>query len=99
MQTEAKFTKGPWRVEYGHQQKSGPRCWQVSDEYDAVCNNQFCCARESEANAHLIAAAPDLYAALHKALNFIENTEGELGVTLDSGDAARAALRKARGEA
>jgi hypothetical protein len=28
-----------------------------------------------------------------KALNFIENTEGELGIKLDSGDALRAALK------
>jgi hypothetical protein len=31
-------------------------------------------------------------AALERALNFIENTEEEMGITLDSGDAARAAL-------
>lgn len=30
--------------------------------------------------------------AARKALNFIENTEGELGIQLDSGDALRAAL-------
>lgn len=33
-----------------------------------------------------------------RALNFIENTESELGVTLESGDAVRAALRKTWGE-
>ena len=30
-------------------------------------------------NAHLIAAAPDLYEALERCLNFIENTESEFG--------------------
>ncbi|MFP1634120.1 hypothetical protein ACLB6G_20515 [Zhengella sp. ZM62] len=55
-------------------------------------------ADEAEATAHLIAAAPDLYEALETALNFIANTENELGVTLDSGDLARMALAKARGE-
>lgn len=49
-------------------------------------------------NFRLIAAAPDLYAAAEKALNYIANTEGEFGVTLNSGDALRAALAKARGE-
>ena len=56
-------------------------------------------ADELTANAHLIAAAPDLYVALEKALNFITNTESEMGKTLPCGDAARAALAKARGEA
>lgn len=37
----------------------------------------------------------DLLAAARKALNFVENTESELGVTLDSGDALRAAIAKA----
>lgn len=33
-----------------------------------------------------------LRGALKRCLNFIENTESELGIALDSGDAARAAL-------
>lgn len=39
----------------------------------------------------------DLYAALERALNFIANTESEMGETLPCGDAARAAIDKARG--
>ena len=46
-----------------------------------------------------IAAAPDMAEALEKALNFITNTESEMGETLPCGDAARAALAKARGQA
>ena len=49
------------------------------------------------ANARLIAAAPDMLAALEQCLNFIENTESELGIDLSSGFAARAAIAKARG--
>lgn len=49
----------------------------------------------SDANARLIAAAPDLLAAAQRALNFIENTEGEFGAILPSGDALRAAISKA----
>jgi hypothetical protein len=45
-----------------------------------------------------MAAAEALYEALKRALNFIENTEDEWGMRLDSGDEARAALRLARGE-
>ncbi len=69
-------------------------------------------AEVMEANARLIAAAPEtaaerdrlrevnaaLLEALKKALNFIKNTEQELGITLDSGDAARAAIAKATRE-
>ena len=53
---------------------------------------------ECTANARLIASAPDMAEALEKALNFITNTESEMGETLPCGDAARAALAKARGE-
>jgi hypothetical protein len=49
------------------------------------------------ANARLIAAAPELLAAAEKALNYIANTEDDLDITLDSGDALRAAITKARG--
>lgn len=51
-------------------------------------------------DARLIASAPDLAAevlrlreALRKCLGFIENTESEFGIELDSGIAARAALK------
>ena len=46
-------------------------------------------------DARLISAAPELLEAAQKALNYIANTESELGVTLDSGDALRAAIAKA----
>jgi hypothetical protein len=38
-----------------------------------------------------------LTAAARKALNYIENTESEWGITLDSGDALRAALTGEQG--
>jgi hypothetical protein len=53
---------------------------------------------EATANARLIAASPDLLHALRKALNFIENTESEMGEALESGDIARAAIAKATGQ-
>lgn len=40
-------------------------------------------------------AAPDLLSAAQKALNFIENTEGEMGERLSCGDALRAAIARA----
>ena len=52
---------------------------------------------ENEADYHLIAAAPELLEAALKALNFIENTESEMGEALSSGDSLRAAIAKAGG--
>ena len=49
------------------------------------------------ANAHLLAAAPDMLAALKLCANFIANTESELGMTLPCGELARAAIAKAEG--
>jgi hypothetical protein len=88
------FTPGPWTsYEFGAD-------WYVGHNHDdsgpmlRVGSNHA----QREANANLIASAPDLYAAAERALNFIENTEGEHDVQLESGDMLRAALAKARGE-
>ena len=51
------------------------------------------CARAP--NARLIAAAPELLEAAQVALNYIENTESELGITLRSAEMLRAAIAKA----
>lgn len=60
-------TLGPWNIEYGHvQTASGVKYWQVTDGSDAICCNQFCYAGDSEANASLIAAAPDLLALAYQ---------------------------------
>ena len=48
-----------------------------------------------EANAHLIAAAPELLEALE---NLLKVHEGEGGTQHHAGDMARAAIAKARGE-
>ena len=49
----------------------------------------------SEDFACLFAAAPELLAGAKSALNFIRNSESELGITLESGDLLRAAIAKA----
>lgn len=99
--TEPKFTKGPWGLDVGFE-SSRPgdfdEYWQVHDGHDAIACSANCYAGNREANAHLIAAAPDLYEALQACLNFMENTESELGFSLESADQARATLAKARGE-
>ena len=101
MTDQPKWTPGPWAVErnkrtWGWVDVVGPSLGvggptqatdlTLADEVKRI------------AEAHLIAAAPDLAEALEKALNFITNTESEMGETLPCGDAARAALAKARGE-
>jgi len=50
------------------------------------------------ADAHLIAAAPELLTAARFVLNYIKNEEGGLGLTLKSGDLLRAAIAKAEGQ-
>ncbi len=102
MTDQPKWTKGPWpikptgdfkRIVIGDGLVDGPGGYEVAEVYSDDCDRD-----EAMANAHLIAAAPDLYAALERALNFIANTESEMGEALPCGDAARTALAKARGE-
>ncbi|CEF54582.1 hypothetical protein [Acetobacter ghanensis] len=115
--SEAKFTPGPWHLEAGFESSPGDfeEYWQVHDGQDAiVCSSSFCTAENKEANARLIAAAPELY----EALNGLLRTLAESGIELDSLSSptplinllnteeeyavleqSRAALAKARGEA
>lgn len=92
--TEIKFTPGPWRTALADDtlilDGDGNEVAGTLGDYDSDY-------RRMEANAALISAAPDMYEACTKALNYIQNTEREFGITLSSGDALRAALTKARG--
>jgi hypothetical protein len=45
-----------------------------------------------------VVASPCLLEALERCLNFIENTESEMGDTLECGEQARAAIAKAKGK-
>lgn len=54
-----------------------------------------CNPMRSEDFVRLFSAAPELLAAAKSALNFISNTEGELGIALESGDLLRAVIEKA----
>lgn len=69
------FTKGPWNVEEGYIQRDsgGIQYWQITDDQDAICCNAFCYAgfdpKVNSANAHLLAAAPDLFEALTAIIN------------------------------
>jgi len=54
-------------------------------------------AEETNSNARLIAAAPDMYEALKEALTVIDQSEHALGIERDAVDAIKMALAKADG--
>ena len=54
-------------------------------------------AEYREENKRLKALNLDMLEALRRALNFIENTESEMGEPLECGDIARAAIARATG--
>ena len=78
-------TPGPWRVDSRMQVKSGEK---------PIANIITGYIPEAEANARLIAAAPDLLEALKTWLKW----DGEIRTTPSPPMLARAALAKAKGE-
>jgi len=86
MTDETKNTAGPWAWH-------GDELLSPAEFVMATTKGN----RPSDNDARLIAAAPDLLEALQKALNYLQNTEEEFGITLDSADACRAAIAKAEG--
>ena len=100
-----KHTPGPWQIKSDHEPHliignvdgetvagftsySFDFIASIEDEYGEMTDH---------ANARLILAAPELLEAAQKALNYIANTENELGMTLGSGDMLRDAIAKATG--
>ena len=92
--TDTPWTPGPWRSDY--LDRNGQRT--VSAEHFEVCtcwhHSVGSIEKEMEANARLIAAAPDLFAALDAIIDgrFWSMSDDKFG-------AAKAALAKARGQA
>ncbi|HET6613657.1 MAG TPA: hypothetical protein VFG83_16775 [Kofleriaceae bacterium] len=91
MSSPRKTTPGPWRVEdcestYPYEVVSG----------EAPCDD-LVCADATQADAHLIAAAPDLYGALERVRPLVA---ASVSGTPDRSmlDVIDAALAKARGE-
>ena len=88
---DTKFTPGPWHTWYEKMEIS------IYDQNsDLICGPIKQCP-EQEANAHLIAAAPELYEALNDLLNDCINFDGGKLTDIFMVKASRA-LTKARGE-
>lgn len=89
-----KFTPGPWRAS-----------WSMVGQWLVYMGGRQCemaLPADRKADAHLIAAAPELYEALHELLRSHVESWREEGYRVDDDEeviAARAALAKARGEA
>lgn len=79
-----KHTPAPWHVANGV---------QIRSERDQIAKVWMMRHGEGKANAHLIAAAPDLLAALEVAADALEMAE-----FFEKAAQARAAIAKARGE-
>lgn len=63
---DAKFTPGPWQLQEGNHPAADGRDWEVVSEHVGICGWWAWDDRREErkANAHLIAAAPDMYAEI-----------------------------------
>jgi len=100
MSSETRFTPGPWKLfvhdaeypNYGHiHGECGIDDNGIMNIRTVAGIYKYGLEAENSANARLIAAAPDLYAAL-------ENILARYGIVNDDLCDARAALAKAKGE-
>lgn len=107
---ETKWTKGPWGVgkaigqgDYAGLTPIGPlfesKLWPATRATALVAFVDFNILREATENAHLIAAAPDLYAALMMVCDEAVDQRGwDFNLSLEQWAIVRFALAKARGE-
>lgn len=102
--TETKFTPGPWSI-FGPLSDKDEPAYRVSAERTLLLTVSPCpdgfVRGENKANAHLIAAAPELYQALEKAVESYGKPGGPWNYPDEPGAwlaMAQAALAKARGE-
>ena len=95
------YTKGPWTLEvnpFPLPRSQGSFVGHIRVNNDTIAL-LVCNPPTMDANAHLIAAAPEMYEALHSAINGIETVQVASGYTGEAGFEAlrliRAALAKA----
>ena len=109
--SEAKFTPGPWKATYDSQLQAAIEIYNTEDRIMVAVlpdRGTVEAMSEIEANANLIAAAPDMYEALEQMEPLINNSTGIVGYYMNGNiakwndfDVTRIignALRKARGE-
>lgn len=100
MASETKFTPGPWFI---NRSEMGIHKYVEARIGGGMIQEVACCGptelhEQSDANARLIAAAPDLYAVVEE-LEESSSYWSEYCVPLGIVDRLREALAKARGEA
>lgn len=89
-----KHTPGPWVI---HQKKTVLSYDLMASRMDHM-EGKSVSPDEHEANATLIAAAPDLLAALEQSLMALIGYQHQNEITKAAQNSARAAIAKARGE-
>ena len=95
-------TPGPWRVAFGNRLEiHGPKD-EIGWPKSSVYNAGLCTDEEAQANARLIAAAPDLFKALDDLESLVSGWLSDANSPsrgIPAIVAARAAIAKARGVA
>lgn len=97
--SEAKFTKGQWVTDIDQHDEPNQDI-VISSNHMNICKVHIddCCTmhnKELKANAHLIAAAPQMYELLEVIMNILN---GEDALSEVSSDDIAKLLTKARGE-
>ena len=103
--SEADFSPGPWTVtDYGIRDAAGHSVVRAVDGhvYDEYDSDSATIDFDNEADARLIAAAPDLYEAVRLFVEKYDADEDQTGVAMmiaynNALEAGIAALHKARG--
>lgn len=99
-----KFTPGPWFIEIGEEEYDGDIyvCHQGTECTETTIVNFEEPTIEDAANAHLIAAAPEMYEALDTLVAIVGlaafKYEYQRAVLQEAMNGAMSALKKARGE-
>ena len=91
---QTKHTPGPWHIGV-RTFHAGRDVYVPKGEPVAVADDAITATPEAEANARLIAAAPDMLAALRELV--VNNMGHPKGITVPQLDKARAAIAKATG--
>lgn len=100
--TERKWTPGPWYIDGYNETRDGGYVEVKSEKFHWVCSVTDYSDGTAKPNAHLIAAAPDLYEALevmrheYRTALRISGVDEKTSKTMAT---ANAALAKARGVA